>query len=84
MPCGFADTVLAESRRVAQTISCFFSERTPHALEQAVYAIRRDLAVETAITGTAPMALDAAVVGSDVREFVDAIARGDDVAAVAL
>ena len=69
-------------------LACFWPdsdmERARHSLKQAVYAIRRDLAAESAITGTASMVLDAAVVGSDVREFEDAIARRDDVAAVAL
>ncbi len=59
-------------------------ERARHALKQAVYALRRDLGTENAIVGTATLSLDAAVVSSDVREFEDALARGDDTAAVAL
>ena len=69
-------------------LACFWPdsdmERARHSLKQAVYAIRRDLGTETAITGTTSIVLDRAVVSSDVREFDDAIARGDDVAAVAL
>src|SRR5947208_4625550 len=69
-------------------LACFWpdsdTDRARHALKQAVYAIRRDLGTDSAITGTAALALEAGVVGSDVREFDDAIARGDDVAAVAL
>ncbi|MEP6991675.1 MAG: FlgO family outer membrane protein [bacterium] len=59
-------------------------ERARHALKQAVYALRRDLGTENAIVGTATLSLDAAVVSSDVREFEDALARGDDAASVAL
>jgi DNA-binding SARP family transcriptional activator/TolB-like protein len=59
-------------------------ERARHALKQAVYSLRRDLGNETAITGTATLSLDANVVTSDVREFDDAIAIGNDTAAVAL
>ena len=59
-------------------------ERARHALKQGVYALRRDLGTENAIVGTATLSLDASVVASDVREFDDAIARGDDVAATAL
>lgn len=59
-------------------------ERARHALKQAVYALRRDLGSENAIAGTATLCLDATLVSSDIRDFDDAIARGDDVAAVAL
>lgn len=59
-------------------------ERARHALKQAVYSLRRDLHSETAITGTASLALDPAFITSDVRDFDDALARGDDEAAVAL
>ncbi len=59
-------------------------ERARHALKQAVYALRRDLGSEHAIAGTATLCLDATLVSSDVRDFDDAIARGDDAAAVAL
>jgi DNA-binding SARP family transcriptional activator/tetratricopeptide (TPR) repeat protein/TolB-like protein len=59
-------------------------ERARHALKQAVYALRRDLGSEHAIQGTATLCLDPTLVASDVRDFDDAIARGDDAAAVAL
>ena len=59
-------------------------ERARHALKQGVYALRRDLGNETAIAGTATLTLDPSVVPSDVREFDEALARGDDAAAVAL
>ena len=59
-------------------------ERARHALKQAVYALRRDLGNENAIAGTATLTLDPAIVASDIREFDEAIARGDDVAAVAV
>ena len=60
------------------------AERARHALKQGVYALRRDLGNETAIAGTATLTLDPSVVPSDVREFDEALARGDDAAAVAL
>ena len=59
-------------------------ERARHALKQGVYALRRDLGTENAIVGTATLSLDSSVVASDVREFDDAIARGDDATAAAL
>jgi DNA-binding SARP family transcriptional activator/tetratricopeptide (TPR) repeat protein len=60
------------------------TERARHALKQAVYALRRDLGGEQAIAGTAILTLEPAFVTSDVRDFDDAIARGDDAAAAAL
>ncbi|MEO6526368.1 MAG: BTAD domain-containing putative transcriptional regulator [Gemmatimonadaceae bacterium] len=69
-------------------LACFWpdsdTDRARHALKQAVYAIRRDLGTDAAIAGTAALVLDATAVASDVREFDDAISRGDDAAAVAL
>ncbi|MEO5818313.1 MAG: FlgO family outer membrane protein [Gemmatimonadaceae bacterium] len=59
-------------------------ERARHALKQSVYALRRDLGNENAIAGTAVLTLDPTLVASDIREFEEALARGDDAAAVAL
>jgi DNA-binding SARP family transcriptional activator/tetratricopeptide (TPR) repeat protein len=59
-------------------------ERARHALKQGVYALRRDLGNENAVVGTATLSLDPAVIPSDVREFDEALARGDDLAAVSL
>ena len=59
-------------------------ERARHALKQAVYALRRDLGSENAITGTATLSIDTSIISSDIREFDDAIARGDDATAVAV
>ena len=59
-------------------------ERARHALKQGVYALRRDLGNENAIAGTATLSLDSSVVASDIREFDDAIARGDDAGAIAM
>ncbi|MEO7455902.1 MAG: BTAD domain-containing putative transcriptional regulator [Gemmatimonadaceae bacterium] len=59
-------------------------ERARHALKQAVYALRRDLGSEHAISGTATLCLDATLITSDLREFEEALARGDDAAAVAV
>ena len=59
-------------------------ERARHALKQGVYALRRDLGNENAVVGTAALSLDPAVIPSDVREFDEALARGDDLTAAAL
>ena len=59
-------------------------ERARHALKQGVYALRRDLGNENAVVGTATLSLDPTVIPSDVREFDEAIARGDDLTAVSL
>lgn len=59
-------------------------ERARHALKQAVYALRRDLGSERAIAGTATLCLDPTLITSDIREFEEALARGDDAAAVAV
>src|SRR3954462_11030835 len=56
-------------------------ERARHALKQAVYALRRDLSNENAISGKATLTLDPTIVASDIRDFDDALARGDDAAA---
>ncbi len=59
-------------------------ERARHALKQSVYALRRDLGNENAIAGTTTLTLDPTIVASDIREFEDAIARGDDATALSL
>ena len=59
-------------------------ERARHALKQSVYALRRDLGNENAIAGTATLTLDPTLVASDIREFEEALARGDDATAVSL
>lgn len=59
-------------------------ERARHALKQGVYALRRDLGNENVVVGTATLSLDPTVIPSDVREFDEAIARGDDLAAATL
>lgn len=59
-------------------------ERGPRTLAQALYALRKDLGAEAAISGSKELCLDAALVSSDVAEFAAAVARGDDERAVAL
>ena len=59
-------------------------ERARHALKQGVYALRRDLGNENAVVGTATLSLDPTVIPSDVREFDEALARGDDLTAASL
>lgn len=59
-------------------------ERGPRTLAQALYALRKDLGAEAAISGSKELYLDPALVSSDVAEFAAAVARGDDERAVAL
>jgi DNA-binding SARP family transcriptional activator/TolB-like protein len=59
-------------------------ERGPRALTQALYALRKDLGAEEAIVGAKELRFDPALVNSDVAEFTSAVARGDDLRAVAL
>ncbi len=53
------------------------------ALAQTVYALRRALDDDHLVDGTSIVRLNTSVMGSDVRRFSDAIARGDLVGAVA-
>jgi DNA-binding SARP family transcriptional activator/Flp pilus assembly protein TadD len=60
------------------------AERARHALDQALYSLRRSLDVENLFVGREELSLDRAVITSDVRELRDAFARGDFAAAVEL
>lgn len=53
------------------------------AFAQTVYALRRALGDDHLVDGTSVLRLNASLMGSDVRRFNDAIARGDLVGAVA-
>ena len=57
-------------------------ERGPRTLAQALYALRKNLEAEDAITGAKELRFDPALVSSDVSEFASAVARGDDERAV--
>ena len=59
-------------------------ERGRAALAQALYALRKDLGAEDAITGSKELRFDPALVSSDADEFASAISRGDDARAVAI
>ena len=59
-------------------------ERGPRALTQALYALRRELGSEDAITGARELRLNPAYVGTDVAEFAAALVRGDNERAAAL
>ena len=59
-------------------------ERGPRTLAQALYALRKDLGAEDAISGSKELVFDPALVSSDVSEFASAVARGDDERAVSL
>jgi DNA-binding SARP family transcriptional activator/TolB-like protein len=59
-------------------------ERGPRALTQALYALRKDLGADEAITGAKELRFDPALIHSDVAEFSAAVARGDDTRAAAI
>src|SRR5215831_11695698 len=59
-------------------------DRARHALDQTLYALKRNLGVESLVLGREELALDAAVISSDVRDLRDALARRDLKAAMAL
>lgn len=59
-------------------------ERGPRALAQALYALRKDLGAEDAITGSKELRFDPGLVATDVAEFASAVSRGDDERAVSL
>src|SRR5688572_4729929 len=50
-------------------------DRARHALEQALYSLRRQLAAETFV-GSDPLLLNPEVISSDARDFERAIAAG--------
>jgi DNA-binding SARP family transcriptional activator len=59
------------------------AEHARHALEQLLYALRRQLSAD-AITGPDPLRLNPAFISSDVDDFGRALARGAPAEAVAL
>ena len=59
-------------------------DRGSKALAQAIYALRKDLGADDAITGVTELRLDPSLVSSDVAEFAAAVSRGDDDRAVEL
>lgn len=59
-------------------------ETGPRALTQALYALRKDLGAEAAITGAKELRFDPAIVSTDVGEFTAAVSRGDDARAASL
>ena len=60
------------------------SERARHALDQALYALKRDLGAESLVLGREEPALNPAAITSDIGEFKAALARGDRAAAIDL
>jgi len=60
------------------------TERARHALDQSLYLTRRAVGAEAVIAGPASLVLDAAVMPSDVAEFILALERRDLEAAVAV
>ena len=60
------------------------SDRARHALDQALYALKRDLGAEGLVTGREEPALNPAAITSDVEDFKAALTRGDRAAAVEL
>jgi DNA-binding SARP family transcriptional activator/TolB-like protein len=60
------------------------AERARGALSQTLYALRKQLAAAELFEGTRTLRLNGALIGNDVRELEDALARGDAEAAVSL
>ena len=58
------------------------SEKARHALDQLLYGIRRTLGTDALVSGPANLVVNAAVVPSDAADFIAALARGDEKAAV--
>jgi DNA-binding SARP family transcriptional activator len=58
--------------------------RARHALDQALYALKRDLRCETFVTGRDELSLNCAHITSDIGDFRAAIARGDHASAAEL
>lgn len=60
------------------------SDRARHALDQTLYALKRELGAESLVLGREEPALNAGTIGSDVGDFKSALARGDRAAAIDL
>ena len=60
------------------------ADRGSRTLAQALYALRKDLIAEDAITGARELRFDPALVTTDVAEFTAAVSRGDDARAAEL
>jgi DNA-binding SARP family transcriptional activator/tetratricopeptide (TPR) repeat protein len=60
------------------------ADRGSRTLAQALYALRKDLIAEDAITGSRELRFDPALVTTDVGEFAAAVSRGDDARAAEL
>ena len=58
-------------------------ERARHTLAQMLYAMRRELRGESIVLGTAELRLNPQCLASDVREFEEALDRGERLSAVA-
>ena len=54
------------------------TEHARHALKQAIHILRRDFRDPDLVVGTTTLRLNPESIGSDVQEFEDALARGDD------
>lgn len=60
------------------------TDRARHALDQTLYALKRDLATDALVLGREELSLNSAAITSDVGDFKIALANGDYAAAVAL
>lgn len=60
------------------------TDRARHSLDQALYALKRDLGVDDLLLGREELSLNPAVITSDVADFRAALARGEQAAAVEL
>ncbi len=60
------------------------TDRARHALDQALYALKRNLGVDSLVLGREELALDPSAISSDIRDLKDALAKRDYAAAVEL
>ena len=60
------------------------TDRARHSLDQALYALKRDLGVDDLLLGREELSLNPAVITSDVADFRAALARGEPAPAVEL
>ena len=59
-------------------------EKARHLLNQALYALRRNLAADDLFLGSSELRLNPGALGADMREFEEALDRGDPERAAAI
>jgi DNA-binding SARP family transcriptional activator/tetratricopeptide (TPR) repeat protein len=79
-----SDRSLSRDKILAYLWPDLDTERARHTLSQTLYWIRRGLGDEVVVPGMDDLRLNSAFLSSDLREFDEALARGDDEGAIAL